>query len=96
MIPREVDRTVLKKLVKQFPVTAILGPRQCGKTTLARELAADHVFDLESPRDLAFLAEPQLALESLSGLVVIDEIQRLPNLFRCFDTWWIVGRICAS
>lgn len=81
MIPREVDRTVLKKLVKQFPVTAILGPRQCGKTTLARELAADHVFDLESPRDLAFLAEPQLALESLSGLVVIDEIQRLPDLF---------------
>lgn len=64
-----------------FPVTAILGPRQCGKTTLAREFPADHYFDLENPRDQALLAEPQLALEALSGLIVIDEIQRLPGLF---------------
>lgn len=65
----------------EFPVTAILGPRQCGKTTLAREFAADHYFDLENPRDAAMLAEPQLALESLSGWIVIDEVQRVQNLF---------------
>lgn len=65
----------------QFPVTAIIGPRQVGKTTLAREIAADHFFDLENPRDAALLAEPQLALEPLTGLIVIDEIQRAPNLF---------------
>lgn len=69
------------------PVVALLGPRQCGKTTLARMFADHHPelpatrFDLEDPTDLAALAEPKLALESLRGLVVIDEIQRLPDLF---------------
>lgn len=65
----------------EFPVTAILGPRQSGKTTLAREFDAQHVFDLENPTDLAMLADPKLALEPLSGLIVIDEIQRIPELF---------------
>lgn len=51
------------------------------KTTLAHELSASHFFDLENPRDAAMLAEPQLALEPLSGLIVIDEIQRAPELF---------------
>jgi hypothetical protein len=64
-----------------FPVTGILGPRQSGKTTLARQLSADHFFDLENPRDAAMLAEPQLALEPLSGLIVIDEVQRASDLF---------------
>lgn len=64
-----------------FPVTAILGPRQCGKTTLSRELAADHQFDLENPRDLARFDNPQLLLEELKGLILIDEIQRKPELF---------------
>lgn len=64
-----------------FPVVAILGPRQCGKTTLARMLNADHYFDLENPRDAARLDQPQLALEDLEGLIVIDEIQRTPGLF---------------
>ena len=81
MIDRPTDRTVIADLMATFPVTAILGPRQSGKTTLAREFSADHVFDLENPRDAALLAEPQLALEALSGLIVIDEIQRQPNLF---------------
>lgn len=81
MIPRPTDKAALERLMKHFPVTAILGPRQCGKTTLAGELKADHHFDLENPRDLALLAEPQLALEDLSGLIVIDEIQRMPELF---------------
>ena len=64
-----------------FPVTAIVGTRQSGKTTLAREFEAQHYFDLENPRDAAMLAEPQLALENLAGLIVIDEIQRAPDLF---------------
>jgi predicted AAA+ superfamily ATPase len=81
MIERPVDKSMLASLMSTFPVTAILGPRQSGKTTLAKEFKADHYFDLENPRDLAMLAEPQLALESLSGRIVIDEIQRMPDLF---------------
>jgi len=80
-IDRKTDRARLAKLISLFPVTAILGPRQCGKTTLARTLAADAYFDLENPRDLARLEQPQLALEDLTGLIVIDEIQRMPDLF---------------
>jgi predicted AAA+ superfamily ATPase len=67
--------------MESFPVTAILGPRQSGKTTLARQFDADHFFDLENPGDAAFLEQPQLALEPLKGLIVIDEVQRLPGLF---------------
>ena len=69
------------------PVVALLGPRQCGKTTLARmyaeELSEIPVvrFDLEDPTDLAALAEPKLALQDLRGLVIIDEVQRFPELF---------------
>lgn len=81
MIPRQTDKARLEELLAAFPVTAIVGPRQCGKTTLARQFGAEHFFDLENPRDAALLAEPQLALEALSGLIVIDEIQRLPGLF---------------
>jgi len=66
------------------PITAILGPRQCGKTTLAnmysQSRAAAH-FDLEDSRDLAMLDNPLLALEELTGLIIIDEIQRRPELF---------------
>lgn len=67
--------------METFPVTAILGPRQAGKTTLAGEFDTAHRFDLENPRDAALFAEPQLALEPLAGLIVIDEIQRCPELF---------------
>jgi predicted AAA+ superfamily ATPase len=76
-----MDKARLTEMMRVFPVTAILGPRQSGKTTLAQEFAAAHSFDLENPRDAALLAEPQLALEPLSGLIVIDEVQRIPNLF---------------
>jgi predicted AAA+ superfamily ATPase len=85
-----VDRTAhlaaLTKLVAQRPVTALLGARQVGKTTLARTLAARSTkpvtyFDLEDPRDVARLAEPMLALEPLRGLIVLDEIQLRPALF---------------
>lgn len=65
-------------------VVALLGPRQCGKTTLAREFVpagSENYFDLEDPSSLARLAKPELALRPLKGLVVIDEIQRQPELF---------------
>jgi uncharacterized protein len=81
MVDRKLDRGKIAQLVKMFPVAAILGPRQCGKTTLARAMNADHYFDLENPQDAARLEQPQLALEDLKGLVVIDEIQRVPELF---------------
>jgi len=81
LINRSIDHAKIIKLIDAFPVTAILGPRQCGKTTLARNIHHDHYFDLENPIDLARLDHPQLALEDLTGLIVIDEIQRLPDLF---------------
>ena len=81
LIERKTDRATVARLMSLFPVTAILGPRQCGKTTLARTFAADAYFDLENPRDIARLEQPQLALEDVTGRIVIDEIQRLPDLF---------------
>jgi predicted AAA+ superfamily ATPase len=74
----------LRESLKLSPAVALLGPRQCGKTTLARQLAEKSrstYFDLENPSDLARLSEPMTALESLRGLVVIDEVQRRPDLF---------------
>ena len=71
---RPVDRAELAKRIGYFPATAILGPRQCGKTTLARELNGDHFFDLENPRDLVAFDAAQTLLESLDGLVVIDDV----------------------
>lgn len=84
MIERsEVMRSVLKGL-EQAPGVALLGPRQCGKTTMAREVAQQRgakIFDLEDPTDAAALENPMLALQSLRGLVVLDEVQRKPELF---------------
>jgi predicted AAA+ superfamily ATPase len=73
-------------LLKRNPVVAILGARQVGKTTLARQVFAGYRgkktwFDLEDPRVTARLAEPMLVLEPLKGLVVLDEIQHSPGLF---------------
>lgn len=85
-IRRKPEIETLKKLLKGNPITAILGPRQCGKTTLSRQFSSLWksnviVFDLENPRDVQRLQDPLLSLEGAKGLVVIDEIQRLPNLF---------------
>lgn len=76
----------LAALLRQFPVVAILGARQVGKTTLARQYAERYhrrtrFFDLESAEDLALLADPLLTLRPLRNLIVLDEIQRRPDLF---------------
>ena len=88
----------IARYFRSHRIVGILGPRQCGKTTLARDHIATlgseafaggghgdgarvHYFDLEDPEHLSRLTDPKLALESLEGLIVIDEIQRRPELF---------------
>ena len=84
MLARAAYMRKLEVATSRSPVTALLGPRQCGKTTLARHFAATRAstcFDLESEPDLRRLTNPELALADLRGLVVLDEIQRMPRLF---------------
>jgi len=84
MINRESLRSAIKSSLKRSRVVVLSGPRQSGKTTLARELLDEesiNYFDLEDPTSLARLDEPMTALQGLTGLVVIDEIQRRPDLF---------------
>jgi len=71
----------VEKLFGVFPIVGILGPRQCGKSTLAKQFNFPTYLDLENPRDLAKLDNPQLFLESAKSPIVIDEIQRKPDLF---------------
>ena len=85
MIPRPFYLQQLKKALKRSPITALLGPRQCGKTTLARLYAENHpavYFDLESQPDLRRLENPELVLGAHPGVVILDEIQELPELFQ--------------
>ncbi len=84
MIERRADLALVRAALRRSRVVALLGPRQCGKTTLARQFVAPdslNYFDLEDPRSLARLTEPDIALRPLRKLVVIDEIQRRPELF---------------
>jgi predicted AAA+ superfamily ATPase len=84
VIARAGYQSLIRAALARTPVVSLLGPRQVGKTTLARMVARNRkatFFDLESPADLARLSAPMQALEPLRGLVVIDEIQRLPRLF---------------
>lgn len=85
VIRRARHPKALSRLLKQRPVVALLGARQVGKTTLARELARKispvETFDLERTDHLARLSDPLLALEPLTGLVVLDEVQLRPELF---------------
>lgn len=84
MISRQELLTKVGDALAHFPIVALVGPRQSGKTTLAREIAGPSpagYFDLEDPEDVARLQNPKLALASLRGLAVIDEIQRAPALF---------------
>lgn len=84
MIPRPRALERVERALKLNPIAALLGARQCGKTTLARGIADRtpcEFFDLEDPVDRQRLSAPKTALEGLSGLVIIDEVQRLPELF---------------
>jgi predicted AAA+ superfamily ATPase len=82
---REIE--ILNNRLKDNPVVALLGARQCGKTTLSNQFAGErsqiviHIFDCEDPRDLAKLENPTMVLEPLKGVIIIDEIQRRPELF---------------
>lgn len=84
MIDRKTDVRLVQTALKRSRVVALLGPRQCGKTTLARQFVAAqslNYFDLEDPSSLARLDQPDTVLRPLRGLVVIDEIQRRVDLF---------------
>lgn len=84
MLPRPDALSRVRGALRRARVVALVGPRQCGKTTLARQLVAErsaNYFDLEDPVGLARLAEPLTALRTLKGVVVIDEVQRRPDLF---------------
>ena len=84
MIPRSDAVKRIDEAFKIHPIAALLGPRQCGKTTLARLISEREpctYFDLENPVDLRRLSAPMSTLRDLSGLVIMDEIQRKPELF---------------
>jgi len=86
-IIREKELAFIKGRFKSMPIIGILGPRQCGKTTLAKQFCNQipqsniHFFDLENPNDFSALSNPMAALEELTGYVIIDEIQRMPEIF---------------
>ena len=85
MIIRTSLRNRITNSLESNPITSLLGPRQCGKTTIARTFAnvsAFSFFDLENPSDYSSLTQsPMLQLESREGLIVLDEVQRVPELF---------------
>ena len=84
MIKRQNLLRHVQTALKRSRVVGLIGPRQCGKTTLARQLVSvdsPNYLDLEDPSGLARLDEPMTALRGLKGLVVIDEVQRRPDLF---------------
>lgn len=84
MLQRKKILQQIKNAIRRGRVVSLLGPRQCGKTTLAREIVSPDsplYFDLEDPVGSAKLAQPKNALASLTGTVVIDEVQRQPELF---------------
>ncbi len=89
IIPAMIARTGLLEHIRaalaRSPVVVLTGPRQAGKTTLARAFLSEdspNYFDLEDPLSLARLEEPRTALEPLRDLAVIDEVQRRPDLFQ--------------
>ncbi len=84
MIERVQVLHMIQTALTRSPIVLLAGPRQCGKTTLARAFVSarsENYFDLEDPISLARLSEPMTALGPLSGLIVIDEVQRRPELF---------------
>jgi predicted AAA+ superfamily ATPase len=90
MLPRPSLFASLQAALARAPVVALLGPRQCGKTTLARRLvpvASANYFDLEDPISLARLEEPLTALAELRGTVVIDEVRGDRSCSRSCGCW---------
>jgi len=86
MIDRPLELEALDRLLRRFPVVGIIGARQVGKTTLARDFSARTgkkvvYYDLENPEDLARLTDPMLVLKQHKGVIIIDEVQRMPGLF---------------
>ena len=86
VIDRPRHLQAVRRLLRSFPAVALLGARQVGKTTLARSVASEfgdraRIFDLESDRDMRLLSDPEHILSSINGLIVIDEVQRLPAIF---------------
>ncbi len=84
LIARTKTLESIQEALSRAPVTALYGPRQSGKTTLAHQIvneSSSNYFDLEDPASLSRLEEPMTALQSLQGFVVIDEVQRRPDLF---------------
>ncbi len=79
--------TELRQLLDHFPAVALTGPRQCGRTTLAQQLAKSHgkpslYLDLENAADRRKLTDPNAFLDPLAErLVILDEVQRVPDLF---------------
>ncbi|MXZ98945.1 MAG: ATP-binding protein [Acidimicrobiaceae bacterium] len=85
LVERPTDAHALQAAMARSPVTLLTGPRQTGKSTLVRRVvnpSPSSVFDLEDYRDLARLAEPMLALRDAGETIVIDEAQRMPELFK--------------
>ena len=87
MIARNKYSSRIGELLASNPVVGIIGARQVGKTTLARQFVQGwsepvHFFDLEDPRDEAKLADPMIAFEGLQGLIVLDEVQRTPEIYK--------------
>ena len=81
MIKREAT-LLINQLAEQFPAVLILGPRQCGKTTLAKHFLTGTYFDLGKPSDLQiFMGDIELSLQRVNGPMIIDEAQTLPELF---------------
>jgi predicted AAA+ superfamily ATPase len=81
MIKREATLLV-NQLSEQFPAVLILGPRQCGKTILAKHFLTGEYFDLEKPSDMqVFMGDIELSLQRVKGPMIIDEAQTLPELF---------------
>jgi uncharacterized protein len=87
MIRRKNEEKIIYRLLKNNPVVGMIGARQVGKTTLARKIAESSkhphtIFDLENTEDISRLSDPMLALKSLEGIVIIDEIQKVPGIFQ--------------
>ncbi len=86
MLERAKHEKILRERLDDYPVVGLVGARQVGKTTLARKIVRQwpepaHFFDLESSDDIVRLADPLFALSSLRGLIVLDEVHQMPDIF---------------